>query len=118
LEGFPLLFRPYLAGVGVAAIVVLSAAVPAVAASPTTTSPVAAPTTTAAPTKDLPKACPFVVKVKDGKREIVKVAAPVKAGNPRITAACRALATGGLGVPKGAPETGGGGMAAEVSSWG
>jgi hypothetical protein len=117
-----LLFRPYLAGVGVAAIVVLSAAVPAVAASPTTTSPVAtqtaAPTTTAPPTKDLPKACPFVVKVKDGKRQVVKVAAPVKAGNPRITAACRALAAGGLGVPKGAPETGGGGMAAEVSSWG
>ena len=106
-------FRPYLAVAGCAAAFVLATAVPAVAASapPTTTAPVAAPTRDAQP---LPVKCPG-----DPVRVKVAIAKAAKEGKRvDIIEACRQLLEKSGAIPKGAPETGGGGMAAEVGSWG
>ncbi|HEY3753163.1 MAG TPA: hypothetical protein VGL80_28570 [Pseudonocardiaceae bacterium] len=103
-------FRPYLAVAGCAAAVVLATAVPAMAAS--------APSTTAtAPTRDsqpLPVKCPA-----DAAGVKVAIAKAAKDGKRvDIVEACRQLLEKSGAIPKGAPETGGGGMAAEVGSWG
>jgi hypothetical protein len=108
-------FRPYLAVVGCAAAVVLATAVPAVAASapPTTTAPVAAPTRDSQP---LPVKCP--ADAASAARVKVAIAKAAKDGKRvDIVEACQLLEKRGA-IPKGAPETGGGGMAAEVGSWG
>jgi hypothetical protein len=104
-------FRPYLAVVGCAAAIVLGTAVPAVAAS--------APSTTAvapAPTRDSE---PEIVKCASATTDAEAKAAAAKA-RPGSSAAevCRQLLEKRDVLPAGAPETGGGGMAAEVGSWG
>lgn len=111
-----MLSRRYLAAAVLASGLALTAAVPAVAAVATPE-----PTPSPAPSK--------VIKMPDGTvcayvippsgRGVVKLQpAPVQA--PQQAQACRKLVAGQLALPypKGAPQTGGGGMAAEVSSWG
>jgi hypothetical protein len=111
LEGFPLLSRPILACAGVLAALVLAAG-PAVAATPSTAT--TAPPTTAKPVDATCAALTEqqAIAIKRGAKPTVVVG---KSGTPD----CRALLIKerGLPFPKGAPETGGGGMAAEVSSW-
>jgi hypothetical protein len=77
-----------------------------------------APSTTAtAPTRDsqpLPVKCPA-----DAAGVKVAIAKAAKDGKRvDIVEACRQLLEKSGAIPKGAPETGGGGMAAEVGSWG
>jgi hypothetical protein len=105
-------FRPYLAVAGCAAAVVLATAVPAVAASaPSTTATVPAPTRDSQP---LPVKCPA-----DAAGVKVAIAKAAKDGKRvDIVGVCRQLLEKSGAIPKGAPETGGGGMAAEVGSWG
>lgn len=118
-----MLLRPYLVAAGVVAAVALTAA-PAVASSaPSTTDTPAPATTSPAPAKGSapieirgPEGVCFVVeKDQQGVRVVKKVAQKSK----QSTAEClRALKSElPVTVPQGAPETGGGGMAAEVGSW-
>jgi hypothetical protein len=132
-----LLSRPYLACIGAAAALVLAAG-PAVAA--TTTSPTAAPSTTVsskpvavAPTKSpVAISCPpiaavtsngqqevFVIEPTSGSKTRTTITLPAQANKLPGSAACQELLRRklALGFPKGAPQTGGGGRAAEVGSW-
>jgi hypothetical protein len=127
MEGFPLLSRPILACAGVLAALVLAAG-PAVAATPSTTATAAPSTTaTAAPSTTATTAPPTTAKPVDAKCAALteQQAIAIKRGTKPTTVKlpsgidCKALLIKerGLPFPKGAPQTGGGGMAAEVSSW-
>jgi glucose/arabinose dehydrogenase len=123
-----LLSRRYLAA-AVLAAGLATAAVPAVAATPSTTpSPTATASQSAAPTKTapapvkaikLPNGLECVISVDRSGRGVVEIKPGTKV-SAADAAVCRKLlaAKGQLPFPKGAPQTGGGGMAAEVSSWG
>ncbi|HVV22751.1 MAG TPA: hypothetical protein VHF06_25165 [Pseudonocardiaceae bacterium] len=129
-----MLSRRYLAA-AVLATGLVTAAVPAFAASPNPTNPAnptaAAPSRSAAPanpTSTTGAAPEKVIKLPDGNRCVITVD---KSGKPTIVpkgraqmsavdrAECEKLMSVRLTkpYPKGAPQTGGGGMAAEVSSW-
>ena len=114
-----MLSRPILACAGVLAALVLAAG-PAVAATPSTTA-------TAAPSTTATTAPPTTAKPVDAKCAALteQQAIAIKRGAKPTTVKlpsgidCKALLIKerGLPFPKGAPQTGGGGMAAEVSSW-
>jgi hypothetical protein len=129
-----LLSRPVLACAGVAAAFVLAAG-PAVAATPsaTPTTPPVATTKAPATAKPTVVACSLpAVKSANGKPAKIEVVKPGKSGVRTTTIVevpaatqqgsidvCRKLLAQKIGLPfpKGAPQTGGGGMADEVSSW-
>ena len=116
-----MLLRHCLVVSGVAAAVALTA-VPATAASAPSTpdTPVPAPTTSSAPAVPTvvrgPEGVCFTVVKEKGAVRVVRKAAPKS--KQEAVECKRALQNAlGVAVPQGAPETGGGGMAAEVSSW-
>ena len=109
-----MLSRRYLAAVVLAGGLAATAVVPAVAAAATPE-----PTPPPGPVKVIktPNGLACVVTA-DGKVVIKSTAA--QAAQAAAQAVCRKAMAGqvALPFPKGAPQTGGGGMAAEVSSWG
>lgn len=130
-----MLSRRYLAA-AVLATGLVTAAVPAFAATPTptptpTNSPTAAPSQSPAPAASTSTAGAVpekVILLPGGKRCVITVdetgkRAIVAKGSAQMSAVDRAECEKLLSVrltkpyPKGAPQTGGGGMAAEVSSW-
>lgn len=111
-----MLFRPYLVVLGCAGALMAAAAVPAVAASPAPT------TTTPSPTPAIVavQCPPPSVVLKDGKTVRIPTTAVPAVPNRAAAPSCRQFLkrVTNAPMPKGAPETGGGGMATVVAAWG
>lgn len=116
-----MLSRRFIAAAVLATGLAVTAAVPAVAAtsapSTSTQTPSPAPGKVVKVAPDL--ACVISVD-RSGKRTIEIKPATSAPSTAKQAEECKALLArrAALPVPKGAPQTGGGGMAAEVSSWG
>jgi hypothetical protein len=115
LEGFSLLSRRYLAAAVLAGGLAATAVVPAVAAAATPE-----PTPPPGPVKVIKTPNGLACVVTANGQVVIKPTTAVQAAEAAKQAECRKAMAGqvALPFPKGAPQTGGGGMAAEVSSWG
>lgn len=112
-----MLVRPSLLVLGCAAALAVTAATPAVAATGPST-PTAAPKTV---TITVPCPPPTAAGRNDKAIQVTEIIASAKgSGRSDPPLKCSQLLERVVDptLPKGAPETGGGGMAAEVGSWG
>lgn len=107
-----MLLWPRIALLGCAGALMATIATPALGATEPTTTPVPLPRTGV-----ITVPCPPATVIhRDGKT--IKVVPPPAGQRPATPGCVQLLNRSDRGrIPRGAPETGGGGMAAEVSSW-